>query len=80
MKFEQYKTLARKVFPDLSEDWETKTDCADAYVYLIQHLPQDVAAYDHFTDSQRADLFSVHHMTMLQLRHLNQFGRTYWDK
>lgn len=75
MTFDQFKILARRVFPALPSHFEALPDERPTYDILVRC----VAVCQPQTDRERMDLFSVSNMTFTQIRHLQQFGETYWD-
>ena len=80
MKFSQFKSLARIVFPNLPSDFESMPDDPEIYYLLIPFLvPQNANAFDDLNDKQRFDLFSVDNMTFTQIRHFAKFGKSFWD-
>jgi len=79
MNFLQYKSLAKNVFPELSETFDSMVDGMEIHVFLISHINKDIDQYKNWDDFKRADLYSLLHMAKTQVRHLTDYGRTYWD-
>jgi hypothetical protein len=74
MIFEQYKTLARKVFPDLPESFETMSDELSTYQFMTGKFDSYISSGDNI------DFLSLRNMTELQMKHINLFSKTFWGK
>lgn len=80
MKFVDYKKLARQVFPELPVEFEAMSDNLKIYqLVFVYTCPADVHKFDGLTDLERIHLFSVSNCTTMQIRHIFQFGETFWE-